>query len=177
MDTSRREGSKIRIGRNAPEKCIRKKMMSGCSLARPFEVFMSPEPIQPASEARHSMPGNIASPTKVRPSIRAMLLLMSLGLAGFGIAYLGMTFVVASQGKTGVQRQTGAHEQAAAKPPPSMDGMVIPEPRPPVSMSHLAGFRRHGSTLVGEVKSSDGATLRLVFDARTHTLIGLKVLD
>lgn len=44
-------------------------------------------------------------------------------------------------------------------------------------LSNLAGFQRRGNSLVGEVKTRDGAVMRLVFDARTHTLIGLRVLD
>lgn len=46
-----------------------------------------------------------------------------------------------------------------------------------VELANLAGFQRRGNSLVGEVKTRDGATMRLVFDARTHALIGLRVLD
>lgn len=46
-----------------------------------------------------------------------------------------------------------------------------------VELANLAGFQRRGNSLVGEVKTRDGTTMRLVFDARTHTLIGLRVLE
>jgi len=41
----------------------------------------------------------------------------------------------------------------------------------------LSGFQRRGNTLVGEIKTRDGTPMRLVFDARTHALIGMRVLE
>lgn len=44
-------------------------------------------------------------------------------------------------------------------------------------LADLASFQRRGNSLVGEVTTREGAVMRLVFDARTHTLIGFRVLD
>lgn len=41
----------------------------------------------------------------------------------------------------------------------------------------IPGFQRRGTSFVGDVRGSDGALLRLVFDARTQTLIGMKVIE
>lgn len=40
----------------------------------------------------------------------------------------------------------------------------------------IPGFQRRGNTLVGEVVTQDGTNLRLVFDARTKTLIGMRMV-
>lgn len=47
----------------------------------------------------------------------------------------------------------------------------------PVGMINAADLQRRGNSLVGEVKTRNGAVMRLVLDARTHALIGLRVLD
>lgn len=41
----------------------------------------------------------------------------------------------------------------------------------------LPGFRRQGALLVGTMRAEDGSTLRMVFDARTMTLVGLKPVE
>lgn len=41
----------------------------------------------------------------------------------------------------------------------------------------LSTFQKKGSVLVGETTTPSGARLRLVIDARTHELVGLRVID
>jgi hypothetical protein len=41
----------------------------------------------------------------------------------------------------------------------------------------MPGFQRRGSSLIGEFRTKDGQSIRLVIDARTHTVIGVKVLE
>lgn len=43
--------------------------------------------------------------------------------------------------------------------------------------SSLPGFRKQGALLVGTMRADDGSTLRMVFDARTMTLVGLKPVE
>ncbi len=45
------------------------------------------------------------------------------------------------------------------------------------SPAHLPGFRKQGTLLVGTIRAEDGSTLRMVFDARTMTLVGLKQVE
>lgn len=51
------------------------------------------------------------------------------------------------------------------------------EPQATADLTQLNGFQRRGNSLVGEVVTRDGTAMRLVFDARTQTLIGLRVLS
>jgi hypothetical protein len=44
-------------------------------------------------------------------------------------------------------------------------------------LATLPGFARRGNVLVGEMQGSHGASVRLVFDAKSQKLIGMKVLD
>jgi len=45
------------------------------------------------------------------------------------------------------------------------------------NLATLPGFARRGNVLVGEMQGSHGASVRLVFDAKSQKLIGMKVLD
>ena len=51
------------------------------------------------------------------------------------------------------------------------------ETRLPADLAALPGFQRRGNTLVGELKGRDGSVVRLVFDARTQALIGLRIME
>ena len=55
--------------------------------------------------------------------------------------------------------------------------VLTAEGKTSTELANLAGFQRRGNTLVGEVRTREGATMRLVFDARTHTLIGFRIMD
>jgi hypothetical protein len=44
--------------------------------------------------------------------------------------------------------------------------------QPPLA---LPGFQRRGPLLTGEVKTSDGSTLRLVIDTRNHAIVGYRL--
>ena len=95
-----------------------------------------------------------------RKALRAMV-------AGLGFALVSLcgTYAPLAQDKTSL---------ATARlniPGVSKDGKSASNP------SELSGFQRKGNTLVGEVKTREGAVLRLVFDARSHVLIGMRVLD
>jgi hypothetical protein len=46
-----------------------------------------------------------------------------------------------------------------------------------LSPASIPGFRRLGSSLVGTVRTEDGASIRLVFDARSLALIGMKQIE
>lgn len=95
---------------------------------------------------------------------RAALRAMVLGL-GFALVSLCGTYAPLAQDKASL---------ATARlniPGVSKDGKSASNP------SELSGFQRKGNTLVGEVKTREGAVLRLVFDARSHALIGMRVLD
>lgn len=84
---------------------------------------------------------------------------------GFALASLCGTYAPLAQDKATL---------ATARlniPGVSKDGKSASNP------SELSGFQRKGNTLVGEVKTREGAVLRLVFDARSHALIGMRVLD
>jgi len=85
--------------------------------------------------------------------------------AGIVLASFGLVLVAASQSRP---------ELIAARL--GLPGFAV-EGKTSAELANLAGFQRRGNSLVGEVKTRDGATMRLVFDARTHTLIGLRVLD
>jgi hypothetical protein len=53
---------------------------------------------------------------------------------------------------------------------------TAPDLRAAIDLPQLSGFQKRGNALIGEVRTRDGTMLRLVFDARTQALIGLKVL-
>ncbi|KAF0229500.1 MAG: hypothetical protein FD175_1838 [Beijerinckiaceae bacterium] len=92
---------------------------------------------------------------------RTRLVVLAAGL----LASLGFAVVAASQGRPDlIAARLGIPNLTA-------DGKTTAE------LTTMAGFQRRGNSLVGEVKTRDGAVMRLVFDARTHTLIGLRVLD
>lgn len=85
--------------------------------------------------------------------------------AGIVLASFGLVLVAASQSRPDlIASRLG------------LPGFAV-EGKSSVELANLAGFQRRGNSLVGEVKTRDGATMRLVFDARTHALIGLRVLD
>ena len=56
---------------------------------------------------------------------------------------------------------------------------ISPATRPSQSQkqSAIPGFTRRGTSLVAEMRSQDGSLVRLVIDARSHTLIGAKVIE
>jgi hypothetical protein len=89
---------------------------------------------------------------------RPDLIAARLGIPGLGGSGLGVS---------GLTSETKA----------SAETKILSEVKTSAGTMNLAGFQRRGNSLVGEVKTRDGAVVRLVFDARTHTLIGLRVLD
>jgi hypothetical protein len=88
-------------------------------------------------------------------------------IAGLALALAGLCGIPTSLG----QDRAGLATARLTIPGVSKDGKSATSP------SELHGFQRRGNTLVGEVRSREGAALRLVFDARTHALIGMRVLD
>lgn len=56
-------------------------------------------------------------------------------------------------------------------------GLKTPARQVAASPAHLPGFRKQGALLVGTLRAEDGSTLRMVFDARTMTLVGLKQVE
>lgn len=56
-------------------------------------------------------------------------------------------------------------------------GLKPPAQQIAASPPHLPGFRKQGTLLVGTMRAEDGSTLRMVFDARTMTLVGLKPVE
>lgn len=56
-------------------------------------------------------------------------------------------------------------------------GLKAPAKQVAASQPHLPGFRKQGSLLVGTMRAEDGSFLRMVFEARTMTLIGLKPIE
>lgn len=95
-----------------------------------------------------------------RAALRVMLLGLSLSLASLAVTHASLA----------QDRATMATARLNI-PGVSKDGKSASNP------SELSGFQRKGNTLVGEVKTREGAVLRLVFDARSHVLIGMRVLD
>ncbi|HRE21067.1 MAG TPA: hypothetical protein PKW21_08550 [Rhabdaerophilum sp.] len=56
-------------------------------------------------------------------------------------------------------------------------GLKAPVRQVATSPPHLPGFRKQGTLLVGTMRAEDGSSLRMVFDARTMTLVGLKQVE
>lgn len=84
--------------------------------------------------------------------------------AGVVLAGCGFALVAASQSRPEL---TAGRFGLAPQPP---------EPQATADLNQLSGFQRRGNSLVGEVVTRDGTAMRLVFDARTQALIGLRVL-
>lgn len=94
--------------------------------------------------------------------------------AGGGRAALRLAVLAAATGFALVAASQGRPDMIASRlglAGVTNDGKVNGE------LANLAGFQRRGNSLVGEVRTREGVTMRLVLDARTHTLIGVKVLE
>ena len=101
---------------------------------------------------------------------------------GVGIlaASLGFALVAASQSRPDLIA-AGLGLPAAAPSAPreigASSGTKAPnEIKTPIGMISLADLQRRGNSLVGEIRTQDGAVTRLVLDARTHALIGMRVI-
>lgn len=66
---------------------------------------------------------------------------------------------------------------AQSGPPRLIAQRQAPGAELPTAPFDLSGFQRRGNTLVGETVTTGGTRMRLVIDARTHALIGLRKLD
>ncbi|WP_150286199.1 hypothetical protein [Rhabdaerophilum calidifontis] len=80
--------------------------------------------------------------------------------AGIAFGSIGFAVVALSQVR-----------QTMLAPPAPGDGTLAGE------LTRLAGFQRRGTLIVGEVRAGDGTPLRLVFDARSQSLVGFRVLE
>lgn len=87
-----------------------------------------------------------------------------LWIAGL-VASAASALVAASQSRTGLG---GANLVPA---PAAIEAQI------PRDLAGLSGFQRRGNALIGDVCTRSGTMLRLVFDARSHALIGLKIVE
>lgn len=67
-------------------------------------------------------------------------------------------------------------ERVSVAPVPALDSVSRPvtPSQPPLA---LPGFQRRGPLLTGEVRTSDGSTLRLVIDSRSHAIVGYRLVE
>jgi hypothetical protein len=86
-----------------------------------------------------------------------------LGLASFGI---GVSAIATSANLIKPRFSDAARD------------IVLPpgDTAPSTQAGALPGFQRRGATLVGEFRTRDGQTIRLVLDARTQAVIGIRVI-
>ncbi len=61
--------------------------------------------------------------------------------------------------------------------PAALPTSRLVENRTMAELASLPGFQRRGNSVVGEVCTRDGQSLRLVLDARSQALIGFRVVE
>jgi hypothetical protein len=113
------------------------------------------EPLAPRSTIREPI---------FRPSAPAMRRVLRFALAGSALALASSLLPI------------DAVSQNLSERVVTRLGLKTATPAASLSPANLPGFKRHGTSLVGMVQTEDGATMRLVFDARTATLIGIKAV-
>ena len=64
-----------------------------------------------------------------------------------------------------------------ATPTKPKAGLSTPLDRAAIARLDLSGFQKKGTLLIGETTTPSGARLRLVLDARTHELVGMRVIE
>lgn len=69
------------------------------------------------------------------------------------------------------------HGETEAETPPVPVTSRLVESRTMAELAGVPGFQRRGNTVVGEVCTREGQTLRLVIDARTQALVGFRQLS
>lgn len=91
-------------------------------------------------------------------SKRGLLLGVALLGAALGAGWLATSWLVAP----------------TTKPKASLS---TPLDRAAIARLDLSNFQRKGTLLIGEATAPSGARLRLVLDARTHELVGMRVIE
>ncbi len=117
----------------------------------------APDAVGTGKEARGYKPARL----------RNMRLLwgMAIGLTAF---LIGMGVMAAFSGG-GSASMLAERTRLPGGEGPSVGG------RQPAQLGALAGFRKQGKVIAGEVTLVDGQKLHLVFDAQAQTLIGFRV--
>ncbi len=127
-----------------------------------------------ASGLRHSLPLGQTTIRRIAGRLRlrkgGLTLWLGVLLASFAFVFFAFVFVAASHNRPDLPGVRLALSSLASEARPAADRTVA-------ELTTIGGFQRRGTSLVGEVTTRDGAVMRLVFDARTHTLIGLRVVD
>lgn len=91
-------------------------------------------------------------------SKRGLLLGAGLLIAALGAGWLATTWLATPPAKPQVTAHAGLDRAA-------------------IERLDLSGFQKKGTLLIGETIAPNGARLRLVLDARTHELIGMRVVE
>jgi hypothetical protein len=66
-------------------------------------------------------------------------------------------------------------ESHVLRPPPPVPSAMTAAATPASPL--LPGFQKRGNTWIGDIRTTDGSTIRLVIDARNQMIIGHRVIE
>jgi hypothetical protein len=104
------------------------------------------------------------------PRGRTVLLALGLLLGASGIGYLATSQLQPAPAKPAVPSVSETTSQRSTLEKAGLDKASL-------AALDVSGFQRRGNFLVGETTTRAGVRLRLVLDARSHDLVGLRVVE